>query len=413
MCGARDREPHILMNTYFSAFRNYRDLPKLWGPAFLPLAFIGRLPTSMIIIGVLTLVTTTYGIGDASLMSAVLAIAIGIGQPLMGKWTDHVGQRLPLLGLAPINAGALLAFVYAVHAQASFATLALIAVAIGVTTVPVGGLMRIRWYPVATTPRALSTALSYETVADEMNFVLGPAIVGILATAFSPSVPLIVTAIISATCITSLGLHRSAPRPERRPSKDESVSISSAVVAIAPALGAMMCLGAYFGAMQTATTASAESFGAAGEAGLIYAAMGLGAAITALSVVAIPDRFSQSVRIGLGAAFMTAVLVAAPLASTKLELAFVLFVLGLGIGPASVAMFTLAGQLAPAGGAGVAMTAMGAINVGGVSIGAALAGRLAETSVTYSFWVALAATAVMSIIGFTASRREKQAGQTR
>lgn len=394
----------------FSSFRHYRDLPKLWGPGFLPLAFIGRLPTSMIIIGVLTLVTSVYGVADASITSAVLAIAVGVGQPLMGRWTDAVGQRIPLLVLAPLNALALVVFVYLVSIEVPLWALLVACVWIGTTTVPVGGLMRVRWYPVATSPRTLSTALSYETVADEMNFVLGPAIVGMIAVSLSPAAPLLITAAISATCITGLAVHRSAPQPDRSATGGASVSIRQAVRAALPALAAMICLGSYFGAMQTSTTASAESFGSASQAGLIYASMGLGAALTALSAVAIPDSVPQSVRIGVGGLFLAVILPLAPLTTGPWQLAGVLFLLGLGIGPASVAMFTLAGRLTPKGGDGVVMTAMGAVNVGGVSIGAAAAGQLVDSSLAYGFYVALTSVSVMAVAGFAGLRRERRFG---
>lgn len=366
----------------------------------------------MIIIGVLTLVTSEYGIAHASLTSAALAIAVGIGQPLMGQWTDRVGQRVPLLVLAPLNALALVTFIALVGAHVPLGVLILCCVAIGCTTVPVGGLMRVRWYPVATTPRSLQTALSYETVADEMNFVLGPALVGIIAVSLSPAAPLFITAAISALCITSLALHRSTPQPERDHTDTTKVSIPTAISAIWPVLMAMVSLGAYFGAMQTATTASAQSFGSSEQAGLIYAAMGLGAAVTALSAVGIPERISHGIRITVGGVAIAAVMLLAPLAQGPWQLAGVLVLLGMGIGPASVAMFTLAGKFAPRGGDGVAMTAMGAANVGGVSIGAALAGQLVESNVAYGFWVALVAALIMAVFGVT-SRTRELAGKNR
>lgn len=373
----------------------------------MPLAFVGRLPTSMIIIGVLTLVTHYHGIASASISSAVLAIATGIGQPLIGQWTDRAGQRLPFLVLGPVTAAMLVGLVAVNATGAPFLIVLVMCACVGLTTVPVGALMRIRWYPVARTPKALATALSYETVADELNFVLGPAVVGILASSISPETPLIVSAIIAALCITTLGLHRSAPAAVKTDDSAQAPSLGRTLVLVWTALLAMLFLGSYFGGMQTSTTAAAESFGSASYAGLIYSAMGAGAAITALGAVAIPERISQGTRIFVAGMALAVLIPLAPLADGPWGLAGLLFVFGLAIGPASVAMFTLASRLAPKGGDGVAMTLLGAANVGGVAIGAASAGQLLKLELAYGFWVAAASGAVMGLIGLIAAVRHR------
>ncbi|AZN29054.1 MFS transporter [Flaviflexus salsibiostraticola] len=388
-----------------SSFTSYKDLPRLWGPVFMPLGFVGRLPTSMIIIGVLTLVTHYHGIAEASISSAVLAIATGIGQPLIGQWTDRSGQRLPFLLLGPANAVLLTGLVIVNAADAPFWAVLVMCALVGVTTVPVGALMRVRWYSVARTPKALTTAMSYETVADEMNFVLGPAIVGILASAIAPEAPLIVSAVIAATCVTALGLHRSVPTLAQGESRKKAPTLARTFILVWAAVISMMFLGSYFGSMQTSTTAAAVSFGSASYAGLIYSAMGVGAAITALGAVAIPERISQGTRIFVSGVALALLIPLAPFAQTPWQLAGLLFVFGLAIGPASVAMFTLASRLAPKGGDGVAMTLLGATNVGGVAIGAASAGQLLKLDLAYGFWVASASGAVMGLIGLMAALR--------
>lgn len=399
--------PLFLLMNVLSSFTSYRDLPRLWGGSFMPLAFIGRLPTSMIIIGVLTLVTRHHGVSSAAVSSAVLAIATGIGQPLIGQWTDRAGQRLPFLILGPVNAATLIGLVAVTELGQPFSDVLVFCALVGFTTTPVGALMRIRWYSVAKTPKTIATAMSYETVADELNFVLGPAIVGILATTLSPSTPLILSAVIAATCVTTLGVHRSAPTTSSKVEGTPSPALWRTVTLVAASLLAMLCLGSYFGSMQTSTTAAAEGFGSASYAGLIYAAMGAGAAITALSAVAIPEQISQPARIAISGIILAILVPIAPLTNSPWQLAGILFLLGLAIGPASVAMFTLASRRAPRGGDGVAMTALGAANVGGVAIGAALAGQLLKTELAYAFWVAAGSALVMGLIGLIAALRDR------
>ena len=76
-----------------SAIASYRALLRIVGPAYIVVAFLGRIPLAMSQLGVLVLVSTTtgrYGLGGAA--AGVLAIANAIGSPLAGALADRIGQ---------------------------------------------------------------------------------------------------------------------------------------------------------------------------------------------------------------------------------------------------------------------------------------------------------------------------------
>lgn len=379
-----------------SKLAGYRDLPTLAGMGHILISFFGRLPTSMIVIGVLTFVAAERDVTDASIASAALAIATGVGSPLIGRWTDRAGQRPPLLILSPLNAAALVALVAATTAGAHIAAICAIAALIGLTTSPVGALTRVRWYPLAKLPKQLASALSWESMADEMAFVLGPAAVGILASAFGASAPLLITAALVVTCVIPFALSVHAPGPNRTSGTGSAPGIRTILAATAVSMAAMAGLGLYFGSMQTSTTAFAQALGRPGDAGLIYAAMGLGSAITALGAVALPAAFTNTARIIVGGLGIAAGAAACTFATSGLSLAALLFVSGLAIGPASVAIFTLAGERAPEGGDTVAMTAIGSFNVMGVAASSAIAGRLLPLNIDYGFLAGATAGLIMA-----------------
>src|SRR6478609_1738282 len=80
----------------------YGELPRLAGKAFLPIAFLARLPFSMITIGTLLLVTTTTGsLALGGLASAAAAVGTALGGPTQGSLADRIGQRKVLLGVVP------------------------------------------------------------------------------------------------------------------------------------------------------------------------------------------------------------------------------------------------------------------------------------------------------------------------
>lgn len=352
------------------------------------MSFIGRFPTSMTVIGVLTLVTSvTQSVAQASLASAGLAIATGIASPTIGRLTDNFGQRFPLLVIAPANILALLALVFLLNSNTPLWAIICLAVLVGMTTIPLGALARVRWYPITRGRNELAAALSLESVADEMGFVFGPAIVGILASALSPRAPLIVAALIVLTCIIPFALSQFSVGPAIHGAGEKAPAIISVLYSVRTPLLAMLALGMFFGAAQTSVTAFAQQAGAASEAGLIYASMGLGAAITALGSVALPDRITQTARIALGGTGLALGSIICVFAPSSLLLSVAVFISGLAIGPASVAIFTLAGARAPRGGDAVAVTALGSVNVLGVAVSASITGQIVGIATAYGFLV--------------------------
>ena len=388
------------------ALGRYRDLPRLLGAPFLVVGFLARLPVAMVVLGVLTLVTSATGsVGEAGLASAALAVATAVAGPLVGRWTDRRGQRLPLLLLAPVNAAALVALVLAARAGTAVAGLCALCVLVGLTNVPIGSLARVRWLGVANEPRVAGAALSYESMADELGFVLGPALVGVAASAGSPEAPLLLAAALVAVFVTAFALHPSATAadPRIRPLTSAAAPALSRVLRqVSPAVAGMACVGLFFGASQTAVTAFAAAIGEPGRAGLIYALMGTGSAVMALAVVALPESVTLRARLvvcGIGMAALSTAMTA----PTGLGvLAGLVLAVGLFVGPAMVTLFTAAGRLAPEGGTAVAMTALSSANVVGVALAAAVGGRLADAiGPDAAFAVAAAASAALALLALT------------
>lgn len=396
---------NILVST--KSFGGYRDLPGLVGYTHMVVSFFGRLPTSMIIIGVLTLIVAETGsVETAAYCSACLAIANGFGNIIIGRLTDRFGQRAPLLVFAPLNILALLLLVWFAPREPSTVALMAMSAFIGVTTSPIGPLSRVRWYPIASRAQ-LPAAMSWETVNDELIFVLGPAAVGILAAAVSPSLPLLVAAGMVLTCVFPFALSRHARGPAILDDDEPRPSFFSVVVRVRTPLAAMFFMGMFFGAMQTTVTAFAESHDLAGLGGLIYAALGLSAALTALMAVALPDRLGYNRRILLGGCGLVVGAATCAIAANGPILALLLLVAGIFIGPLGVSIFTLAGRWAPRGGDGVANTAIVSANVLGVASASAIVGQFVDTHVFYGFLAGALCAAAITLVASTLGRRDE------
>jgi MFS family permease len=392
----------------------FRQLPALAGNSFLPVGFLARLPLAMITVGALTLVTTASG---SYAMGGMAAGAVGIGAaagaPVQGHWADRTGQRSILLAAAAAHTLAIAGLLAAVGLMPEFAgapAAAVLAAAllVGLTCPQVGSLSRVRWMALThRRPEVRDTALSYESTADEMTFVLGPALVGLLALA-APWIPFALAAAMTIAVVPMFAVHPThrAVRPakcQQSPAHSAARSRSSGLLAAAvPVLG-MVAMGTFFGATQNALNAFGGSFGAAESAGLLYALVGLSSAATALSVAFWPGGFAHSWRWVSCAAAMVAFTLLLLLPQTPAQMAAVLLAAGLPVGPAMVTIYSIGGLLAPADRQGTVMTMLASGVVLGAALGAALAGSAAQAhGHTGAFLVAVGAAAAMLLVSLFA-----------
>jgi MFS family permease len=362
------------------ALGRYRALPDMVGWHALLIALGARAPFAMVPLGAMTALTASSGsVATGGLATGIVSVSAALASPLIGRWADRRGQRLVLLLLTPASACALAALYAVAHLRGPLPSLVLACVAVGATTLPIGSFTRARWVGITRTPHELATAFSYESMADELTFVLGPALVA--ASAATPDAPLLIA--IALVLLATFPFAVSAPgapppdagAPDR--SRSPRPAIARVLVAVAPALIVMIGIGCLFGSTQAATTARAEVLGAPGSAGLVYALMGIGSAVMALFVVVLPEAFRLPARIltgGLGISLLISLVARQEgLWATGLGLTAV----GAFVGPTMVTAFSLAERLTPRGGVSVAMTSMSASVTVGVSLGSAVGGALA------------------------------------
>nr|WP_297426386.1 MFS transporter [uncultured Actinotalea sp.] len=366
-------------------FAAYGELPRLAGRSFLPVAFAARLPFSMTGLGILLLVTTTTGsVGQGGLATGAASVGTALLGPVQGRLADRYGQRPVVLVAVALDVLALLAVVAATASGAPTAALLAACFVAGGAAPQVGAFTRARWVALTRArPAPLRAAMGYESTADEVTFVLGPALVGVIGATGRPEATLLLAAALVAGFGTWFALHPTATAGTRSRARSAEAPRTSAAglarLLAAPLVG-MLGVGVFFGGTQAALTAFATDLGRPGAAGLLYAVMGVGSAVTALAVVALPQGVGLRTRWVVGGAGM-AVSLAGVLGVTSLGGAVaVIAVTGLFVGPTLVTLFTVGGDAAPAGEAGATLTLLVSGNVVGVAIGATAAGALADAS---------------------------------
>lgn len=405
----------------------YAALPRLAGASYIPLGLFARVPLAMLTIGVLTLVTTvsdSYAIGGFA--AGCIGIGAAVGAPVTGYLADRLGQKRILLVAAVINAVLVAAVVILAYTLlpghgahiTDGATLTVLATSLvaGATSPQVGPLSRVRWMalskklPAKEQGPLVDTALSLEGTADEVTFVLGPALVGLLASLVAPWLPLVLAAVMTLALVTLFALHPTERVVGARPA---STTVGNAgyvtgekpnwfLVAV-PVVG-MLCMGAFFGSSQTALTAFTGVYGSVDQAGLMYAIMGASSAVTALSVAYWPAKFSYSWRWVLASGLMAAGAAMFLVPESLGQMVWVLLLVGLFVGPTMVTIFSVGSVVAPPQWMGTVMTALASGIVAGTALGSSVAGSLAQ-NVGYhtAFIVPIVAASALLLLGLVAA----------
>jgi MFS family permease len=399
-----------------SAIAAYRALLRIVGPAYILVAFLGRIPLAMSQLGVLVLVSSStgrYGVGGAA--AGILAISNAVGSPLFGSLSDRVGQRPVVLVQSLAGAAGLAGIVAVTHPDASQAVIFVLASLTGFVMPQVGPLARVRWRPITRDAgdqrRLVDAAFSYEGAADEASFVLGPATIGVLAIGAEPAGALLAAAVLLAVFGSWFAVHPTSALVGRRADSGAARGSEPLWTGVFLVLVlAQVCIGMVFGSVQTGTTVLATAEGQAGLAGLIHAVLGIGSVIAGLAITGLPERVLYATRMAV-AAFGLLVLAAPLLLVDSLpSLIAVIALLGFAVAPYMISNFALAGILVPVHRVSAAMTMLAGATGIGYAVGAALAGRLADANGhTAAFAVTVAAAAMAVVIALTSNRALRHA----
>lgn len=380
------------------------------GFSYFPIALAARLPFAMMIIGVLTLVVSARGsIELGGLNSAVVGLGVACVGPFIGASADRFGQRPTLLIAAAVNSVMLGLLAWVAFSTAPLWLLFVMSFLAGATVPQISPMSRARLVGIISTelpaekrPRTLSSIFAYESAADEIIFVFGPVIVGVLATLFGAWAPVAGAAVLTVLFITAFALHptgRLDQQPgtvKEEPAPARELALPGMVVTVVGSLA----VGLFFGSMLTSLTSFMRDRGAEEQSGLIYGVMGVGSAIFAIGVAWMSPKFTLRARWLTFAALMTAGAVYLQTTSDLTGLMVALALMGIGIGPLLVTLYSFASARTPRGRSATVMTLLGTGITVGQSFSAAITGIIAENVGTSAALVMpLVAAAVALIAG--------------
>lgn len=377
----------------------YRDLLATpGGRRFSGAAFVARMPIAMVNLGIVLLVVAENGsYGLAGAISATFALVNAGSAPAIARLIDRRGQRQILAPVTALYSAGLGLFVSLVTLGAPTWSLYLSAGTAGLFGPSIGSLVRARWGHVLGQGPRLNTAYAFESVLDELIFVLGPLIVTVLATRIVPAAGLLSAIGLVVVGTVALLSHRTSEPPAAAHDADHPSALRSPGLLILMAV--MAFVGGVFGSVEISAVAFADESGRQVIAGPLLACYAGGSMLSGLAFGAVTWKVSARRRLLLGAAVMTATVTTLPWADSATVLAALLFLAGVGIAPTLISGFSLVERMVPTVSVTEGLTWATTGLILGFSAATWLAGRLVDTAgVTEAFLVApafgLAALAV-------------------
>ncbi|MEU2365215.1 MFS transporter [Streptomyces noursei] len=328
-------------------------------------ALLGRLSYGMVSLSlVLAVKETTRSYAVAGTVMALFGLTSVLLSPTRAGLIDRHGPRRALLPMAAAYALLLTALAFATaQPGTSGILLGVLAVPAGACTPPLGPVMRTLWSDLVPDRRLLQRAYSLDTVAEELLFVTGPLLVGLLVQVAAPSVGIATSAALVSTgslaLVSSPAVHgwvgrRKAPAGSAPP--DGVVSdLPPAPLrrrllygapglrqAIAVSAAAGMCLGAF----DLLVIAFADAFDEPEAVAWILAALSGGSAIGGLVYGAVPWRASSRLRLAFLAAAMGLTLAVSGLSPHPYVLVVWAALGGLFVAPALTTAYLIADECA-------------------------------------------------------------------
>lgn len=197
------------------SYRELRKVPGFW--RIFAVGMASKLPTSMVELSLLLLVSRTYSYGTAGLAVACVAAGQGVTAPLRGRLIDRHSPRVVLLACLAGYTLATVLVILAASKEGSATAVLVTSAALGVTSPPMAVLMRTIWHN--TVERSMrNTAMALDSSMMGTALITGPVLASWLSLSFSGIVPLIVIAVLTAFVVFLLLDTEVEPQPtkERR-----------------------------------------------------------------------------------------------------------------------------------------------------------------------------------------------------
>lgn len=367
--------------------------------------FLGRMPLSMMGIGVVTMISQLTGrYGLAGALSATMALAAAALGPQVSRMVDRHGQRRVLRPVTLFALAAAAGLLLAAHFE--WPDWVLFACAAGIGCVPsIGAMVRARWAALYGGTPQLHTAYSLESVVDEVCFIFGPIIsIGLSTVWFPEAGPLLAACFLAAGVFWLTSQRATEPAPHPREQHAGGSALRSAGLQVLVAT--FVATGAIFGAVDVVTVAFAEEQGHKAGASIVLAIYAAGSCLAGAVFGLLHFKGAPERRWLLGICAMAVSMIPLLLVGDLPFLAVALFVAGLSIAPTMITTMSLIEQHVPRAKLTEGMTWVSTGLAVGVALGSSVAGWVIDASGAKAGYLVPAVSGAVAVaVGFLGYRR--------
>lgn len=382
--------------------------------AFFATTAAGRLGVSMYGLSVILAGVEGYGsYVRAGLVGGTFAASEAIGGPLVGRFIDRRGQRaaLPIVAVLHLLAmAALIVFLArSVHPVAAMPAAALA----GLTVPQLGALAAARWSHLLHGDRRIETALSLESLANDVAFIVGPlaASTAVVVLSSTGGLTTACTLVVGACLLLVLQPRTMPPVGDAEAASRTGPGSARRVRALVLTMGLVnVILGLLFGTTQLAVTALARAGDAVGLAGVYYLTLSVGSLVSSAGYGMITWSAPIWRRLTACGLLIAAGGTVAVLARhVALDFA-ALFAVGLGVGPAIIITGTLIERHVGRGLLTQSFALMSALSAAGIALSGLVGGVAVQThGAVGGFALLLAYGAALCLISVVVRRLDTRA----
>ncbi len=239
-------------------------------------SILARLPLAMLSIGLLVHAQHLTGsFAAAGLVTAVYAIALGVGGPLLGRLVDRRGQTLVLLASGTV-AAALLVAIALQPVGASLAVLLALAAGIGLAEPPVGACLRTQLPALLPGPSAVRAGYALEASVVELTFIFGPPLALCIGALWSTGAALAAGGIVLLLATTAFAAQPASRSWRPAPAQRRPRGGSLRAPAMRTLVIVLIAVGVLLGADEVAVVAAAKTLDSTTAAAPLLALWGVG-----------------------------------------------------------------------------------------------------------------------------------------
>jgi MFS family permease len=389
------------MHAFLNQYRNFFALPDV--TRIVLISIVARMPLGMMSFAMLMFLREVLGsFALAGSVVGVYFLAMAVTAPVQGRLIDRIGPRPPLLVTGIIQPAALASIWTAGVLGWGYGVIMLLAVLAGAFTAPINTLSRTLWRHRFEDGMERKTAYAIDSVAIEVNFTIGPAIIALLLAfasatwAFAFAVAMAAVAIMVFWQTPAFKYWHREPLAKRHllgPLTDPRL-----LIVFACNFGLTFS----FGVLEVTYAGFATAAGAAALAGVMIGLNAIGSATGGLLYGGLHLRAPLERQFAGSLALLAAMVAAHSLVNSPWIMGPLALASGLLIAPALTAQTLLISRIAPPKYATEAFTWSSTFIVSGIGIGTAAAGWMIEhQGVPSAFLIGAAALACSTALALT------------